>query len=142
MKGHVPTPDDLADHIVEKLFRENPPAAGETILYPGCGKGPFIAAVERYCNTNGHPIPEGVAIELDPEHLTAARERHADLPVEFQERDFLGDVADLGEFEYIVGNPRMFPSKGSMKTRNSGTSSSSIPLSGDSTSTSSSSNSP
>ncbi|MFC7200698.1 Eco57I restriction-modification methylase domain-containing protein [Halospeciosus flavus] len=112
MKGHVPTPDDLADHIVEKLFRENPPAAGETILYPGCGKGPFIAAVERYCNTNGHPIPEGVAIELDPEHLTAARERHADLPVEFQERDFLGDVADLGEFEYIVGNPPYVPIEG------------------------------
>lgn len=112
MKGHVPTPDDLTDHIVEKLFCDNPPEDGDTILYPGCGKGPFIAAVERYCNTNGHPIPEGVAIELDPEHLTVARERHAERLVEFQERDFLGDVDVLGEFEYIVGNPPYVPIEG------------------------------
>ncbi|MDB2272843.1 TaqI-like C-terminal specificity domain-containing protein [Halorubrum ezzemoulense] len=111
MKGHVPTPDDLADHIVQKLFRD-PPEAGDTILYPGCGKAPFVAAVERWCNDNNAPTPEGTAIELDPEHLSVARERHADRLVTFAERDFLADVDDLDEFDYIVGNPPYVPIEG------------------------------
>ncbi|MDL0120609.1 TaqI-like C-terminal specificity domain-containing protein [Halobacterium salinarum] len=108
MKGHVPTPDTLATHIVEKLF-ETPPDSTDRILYPGCGKGPFIQAVHDYCNTHDVPTPDGVAIELDPEHLEDARERHADKNVELLERDFLKDIDDFDEFDYIVGNPPYVP---------------------------------
>lgn len=108
MKGHVPTPDDLTNHIVQKLFRD-PPKDGDTILYPGCGKGPFIAAVEHWCNNNNAPIPDGTAIELNPEHLDVARDRHADRLVTFAERDFLAGVDDIGEYDYIVGNPPYVP---------------------------------
>ena len=112
MKGHVPTPDALADKIVQKLFEDNPPEQSDRILYPGCGTGPFIAAVDRYCDTHNLPVPTGVGVELDPEHLSVARERHVDRNVEFMERDFLTDVSDLGEFEYIVGNPPYVPIEG------------------------------
>lgn len=112
MKGHVPTPDGLATHIVEKLFDNHEPSEHDRILYPGCGKGPFIAAVHRYCEQHDVPMPEGTAIELDPEHLEVAREQHQDKPVEFFERDFLEDISDLGEFEYIVGNPPYVPIEG------------------------------
>jgi len=112
MKGHVPTPDDLADHIVAKLFTDNTPSTDDRILYPGCGKGPFIAAVHRYCQENDVLVPNGVAVELDPEHLDVAKEQHADKPVEFLERDFLDDITDIGEFDYIVGNPPYVPIEG------------------------------
>lgn len=112
MKGHVPTPDELATHIVEKLFDGHEPREHDRILYPGCGKGPFIDAVHRYCEQHNAPMPNGTAIELDPEHLKVAREQHQDKPVEFLERDFLKDISDLGEFEYIVGNPPYVPIEG------------------------------
>jgi adenine-specific DNA-methyltransferase len=112
MKGHVPTPDDLADHIVAKLFNDNTPTADDRILYPGCGKGPFIGAVHRYCTENDVPVPNGVAIELDPEHLDVAKEQHADKNVEFLERDYLDETDDLGSFDYIVGNPPYVPIEG------------------------------
>lgn len=112
MKGHVPTPSDLADHMVAKLFDENQPVEGDRILYPGIGTGPFAQAVHRYCDDNDVPEPAGVGVEQDPSHLDAARENLVDAPVDIQERDFLGDVADLGEFDYVVGNPPYVPIEG------------------------------
>jgi hypothetical protein len=112
MRGHVPTPDGLADKMVEKLFRDNPPEDGERILYPGCGRGPFISAVHRYCDSNNLPVPEGVAVEIDPELYEDARKRHEDKEVEFLERDFLTDSDGLDEFEYVLGNPPYIPIEG------------------------------
>jgi methylase of polypeptide subunit release factors len=112
MKGHVPTPDGLADKMVEKLFENNPPEEGDQILYPGCGTGPFISAVYRYCEERDLAPPEGVGIELNPEHLESAREKHKGDNVEFFERDFLTSVEDLDQFEYIIGNPPYVPIEG------------------------------
>ena len=114
MKGYVATPDDLADHMVAKLFDDHEPTSGDTILYPGCGTGPFIAAVHRYCNGNDLPVPDGIGVELDPEHLTKARENHADRNVELLERDFLNDSirSDFDEFDYIIANPPYVPIEG------------------------------
>lgn len=112
MKGHVPTPGTLADKMVTKLFEALPPKEGDRILYPGCGTGPFITAVDSYCVENNRPTPNGVGVELDPKHLAEARDRHADGNVKFLQRDFLTDVSELGEFKYIVGNPPYVPIEG------------------------------
>lgn len=114
MKGHVATPDDLADHLVSKLFRQNPPKKGDRILYPGCGTGPFVGAVSRWCESHGIPVPNGVGIELDPDHLEVARERYESQPVEFLKRDFLSvdTPTALDAFDYIVGNPPYVPIEG------------------------------
>ncbi|MFD1646667.1 class I SAM-dependent methyltransferase [Haloarchaeobius litoreus] len=114
MKGHVPTPDDLADHMVAKLFDGHEPTEGDTLLYPGCGTGPFVAAVHRYCDANDLPVPDGVGVELDPKHLTKARENHANKNVELLERDFLDDsiLEDFSEFDYIIANPPYVPIEG------------------------------
>jgi adenine-specific DNA-methyltransferase len=112
MKGHVPTPDDLAERMVRRLFRDDPPTSDNRILYPGCGTAPFAAAVERVCDAEGWPLPEGLGVETNPEHLTEARARGLE-HVEFEERDFLADeMRDGGEFEYIVGNPPYVPIEG------------------------------
>lgn len=112
MKGHVPTPASLADDMVAKLFDPAPPDPGDQILYPGVGDGPFAAAVERYCRERDVPVPDGVGIERDPELLDEARETVGDGSVDLRQRDFLGDVADLGTFEYVVGNPPYVPIEG------------------------------
>lgn len=109
MKGQVPTPGALADKMATKLFEDLPPKEGDEILYPGCGTGPFIAAVDSYCTENSLPVPTGVGVELDPDHLAEARDRHADRNVSLVKRDFLMDVSDLGKFKYIIGNPPYVP---------------------------------
>lgn len=112
MKGHVPTPPELADHMVEKLFLNNPPEQGDQILYPGLGTGPFVAAVERYCIKNDVPIPDGIGVEQDPELAAESRELHEDNKVEILEKNFLTEIDDLDEFEFVVGNPPYVPIEG------------------------------
>lgn len=112
MKGHVPTPDALAEKMVRRLFRDDPPTSEDRILYPGCGDAPFAAAVERVCEDEGWSVPTGVGIESNPEHLTRARDREL-THVDFEEQDFLADdMLEFGEFEYIVGNPPYVPIEG------------------------------
>lgn len=112
MKGHVPTPDDLAEKMVRRLFRDDPPTSAERILYPGCGTGPFAAAVERVCDAEGWEYPDGVGVETNPEHLEEARDRGL-RHVEFREQDFLADdMLEVGKFRYIVGNPPYVPIEG------------------------------
>lgn len=113
MKGHVPTPPELADRMVDELFAEYPPATDDRILYPGTGDGPFLAAVKRYCREHDYPVPDGVAIDLDPDLLAEAKEENGDIPVEFVEQNFLGiDEEDVGQFDYVVGNPPYVPIEG------------------------------
>jgi len=109
MRGHVPTPPDLAEKMVRRLFRDDPPAADDRMLYPGCGTAPFPAAVERVCEDEGWPLPAGVGVESDSEHFTEARAQGL-AHVEFHERDFLiNDIFDTGPYQYIVGNPPYVP---------------------------------
>lgn len=112
MKGHVPTPDALAEKMVRRAFRDDPPTGDERILYPGCGDAPFAAAVERVCDDEGWKYPDGVAVETNPEHLERARNRGIE-HVDFHEQDYLADdMLDHGSFEYIVGNPPYVPIEG------------------------------
>lgn len=109
MKGHVPTPDDLCEKMIRRLFRDDPPTSAERILYPGCGDAPFAAAVERVCEVEGWELPDGYAVESNPKHLEAAHGRGLK-HVEFHERDFLAnDMLNEGRFKYIVGNPPYVP---------------------------------
>ena len=109
MKGHTPTPDELAESMVRQLFDRSPPASGDSILYPGCGTAPFPAAVERVCDAQGWDYPRGLGIELNPEHLDTAQGR--DLShVDFEQADFLDPTGVAHkEFEYIIGNPPYVP---------------------------------
>ena len=49
---------------------------------------------------------------MDKEHLGDARNLHGDKDVELYQRDFLANVDDLGEFEYVIGNPPYVPIEG------------------------------
>ncbi len=109
MKGHVPTPDDLAAKIVQRLFRDDHPTSDDRILYPGCGTGPFAAAVERMCDARGWEYPNGIGVETNLEHLEIARERNLK-HVTFEEQDFLtSSDFKRNSFDYIVGNPPYVP---------------------------------
>jgi len=112
MKGHVPTPDDLAEEMVRQVFRDHPPRADDRVLYPGAGTAPFAAAVERVCEAHGWAVPRGYGVESNPEHLREARSRGLN-HVTFDERDFLTpEMADEGPFEYVIGNPPYVPIEG------------------------------
>lgn len=105
MKGHVPTPQEIADQMVEQLFADGRPSEADRILFPGCGDGPFVGGVDRYCRERGLDTPQSIAIDLNPELLSEAHEQYGYLPIEFIEGDFLGDDgASLDEFDYVVGN--------------------------------------
>jgi hypothetical protein len=99
----------LAKKLVEKLFYNNPPEPDNRILYPGVGEGPFVDAVSEYCKQKGWPVPDGMAIEIDPTLTTKLDASLNGHPVKFWEQDFLGEAIDLGKFEYIIGNPPYVP---------------------------------
>jgi SAM-dependent methyltransferase len=104
VKGFVPTPPALVDRMVDKLFRAGPPAAGSTLLDPGCGSGVFVEGVLRWCQENGAPIPRITAIDSDPARLREARETLAGVEqVTLIERDFLLPSRD--RYDFIIGNP-------------------------------------
>jgi hypothetical protein len=98
--------------MVHRLFDAEPPSRGDRILYPGCGTGPFAAAVERVCNEAGWSCPDGLGVETNPEHLEGAHDR--DLAhVTLREQDFLADaMLDAKPFQYIIGNPPYVPIEG------------------------------
>ena len=104
MKGFVPTPTGLVDMMVRKLFFGMPPKVGSAVLDPGCGTGPFMQGVLRWCEGNNASIPRIVGVESDKRHLTGARGVAEPNPtVTIEHRDFLSDDSRL--FDYIIGNP-------------------------------------
>lgn len=104
MKGHVPTPDSIVDLMVAKLFRGRHPKPSDVVLDPGCGDGPFIAGVLRYCEAARIRPPQMVGVEQDPKHLTKARARFKGVKnVRLVEADYL--ARPFGPADFIIGNP-------------------------------------
>ena len=70
MKGFVPTPDNIVDIMVEKLFNSVNVTQGDAVLDPGCGTGAFIELT--------HPTIRGDLLELEfvlPELDTSVKVR-------------------------------------------------------------------
>ncbi|HUQ98374.1 MAG TPA: N-6 DNA methylase [Gemmatimonadaceae bacterium] len=104
MKGFVPTPPELVDVMVGKLFCSRSPSADDSLLDPGCGTGAFIEGVLRWCRKHDSPVPTITGIEADPALFQVAKSRFREVnQVTLINADFLGSIS--GSFDYIVGNP-------------------------------------
>lgn len=104
MKGVVPTPPELVDAMVEKLFAGVPPRADSFVLDPGCGTGSFLSGILRWCGAHRVTVPHIVGIEKDARYLSAARAAvGGHTAITLEHRDFLTE--DNRRFDYVVGNP-------------------------------------
>lgn len=104
LKGFVPTPDNVVDQMVEKLFHGHSPCPGSKLLDPGCGTGAFIRGVLRWANRTGSHVPKIIGVDSDPNLLEQAAKAIApNSEVCLVNADFLRDIDD--RFDYIIGNP-------------------------------------
>jgi hypothetical protein len=104
MKGFVPTPDHLVDTMVEKLFRDVSVSSRTRVLDPGCGEGPFIEGILRWCSKNRTPVPRILGIEQHEGRAASARRRFAKhSEIEILTADYLVPLAR--QFDLIIGNP-------------------------------------
>lgn len=98
-------PSSIANRMVERMFDGGTPNRFEDILYPACGDGALISAVEQYCDTT--PLadqPGGVALDTDADALAAVSEEYPN--IDTRQTDFLGEPHDLGQrFDYIICDP-------------------------------------
>jgi adenine-specific DNA-methyltransferase len=105
MKGYVPTPLALVDQMVERLFGGMCPAETDYILDPGCGDGPFIDGVLRWCAKNKIRPPRIVGVELNPALAAKARKRfRSEASVEVVHADYLLSPIDQ-RYRFVIGNP-------------------------------------
>jgi len=72
--GFFETPAPVADRVAATLF-QRAPSAGDTILYPGAGRGNLAAAVHRRCSVRDLPTPNAVFIERNPSHRAVLEAR-------------------------------------------------------------------
>lgn len=111
MKGFVPTPPSIVDHMVAKLFEKKFPHPKDTLLDPGCGKGAFIEGIIRWCEKNNREVPRITGIDSDPKHIAVAREKFSEYPsIQIRNEDFL--LCIPGTFKFIIGNPPYVPITG------------------------------
>jgi len=110
MKGFVETPSEIVDLMVNKLFKLGPPSAQSTILDAGCGTGPFIEGIIRWCQSHNAPVPQIVGIELDPRHVSKARVKFKQYPsIRIERKDFLLDEDFEVPYDYAISNPPYVP---------------------------------
>ncbi len=105
MRGFVPTPEWLVDHMVALLFEGRSIDAEDRLLDPGCGNGAFMQGVLRWAAANQHDPPHMLGIEVDQrlaDDSTSRFQRHPQVTV--VQQDFLRCKPDEG-FHYIIGNP-------------------------------------
>jgi len=111
VKGFVPTPQQVVDSMVAKLFSDHLPGPESMVLDPGCGTGAFIEGVTRWCRRHKCPLPKILGVESDPEHLNEARRSLGHLQsITLANEDFLAHRDEL--FDYVVGNPPYVPITG------------------------------
>jgi adenine-specific DNA-methyltransferase len=104
VKGFVPTPAQLVDLMIGKLFAGRSPRADESLLDPGCGNGAFTEGIIRWCRREEQPLPRIVGIDSDPMLVEEARRRLGDFgQVTLLNEDFL--TARPERFDYVIGNP-------------------------------------
>jgi hypothetical protein len=105
MRGQVPTPVDLVDKMVARLFEQMPPSRGDRLLEAGCGEGAFISGIMRWCEKTGAECPEIVGIEQDPRVAQLAASRFSENErVVIETADYLAHE-DSRRFKYVIGNP-------------------------------------
>lgn len=111
MKGFVPTPDQVVDRMVSKLFSDGPPRSDSVVLDPGCGTGAFLKGIIRWCDLHHSSPPKVIGIESDPHHLPEAWRSigHCD-SVQILNEDFLAPRG--GQYDFIIGNPPYVPITG------------------------------
>lgn len=104
MRGFVPTPDQVVDLMIERLFENRQINEFTRILDPGCGTGVFIEGIIRWCQRYNFPIPQITGIELDPHRAKTAKNAFKNLPtISIVNGDFL--IPSEETFDFIVGNP-------------------------------------
>ena len=111
MKGFVPTPPDVVDAMVTRLFHAALPTRNSAILDPGCGTGAFIHGIARWCRDQGRPLPRIVGVEQDADLVREARQSVAGLgSVRILNEDFL--TPRNARFDYVIANPPYVPITG------------------------------
>jgi adenine-specific DNA-methyltransferase len=104
VRGFVPTPSEIVDHMIGRLFRDRPPKSSDNLLDPGCGTGVFLSGITRWCRKNGIAEPTMVGIESEPGRARQAQaEFRSHSHVEIRRGDFLTNPIEL--FDFIIGNP-------------------------------------
>ncbi len=105
MRGFVPTPDRLVDHMVELLFEGRNVRHGDRILDPGCGAGAFIKGVVRWSLASRSELAEVTGVELDGQLAAeAASHFRNNQQISVIEGDFL-KARHWGTYDYVIGNP-------------------------------------
>ena len=104
VRGFVPTPPQVVDHMVGRLFRGRPPKPLDTLLDPGCGTGAFLEGVVRWCEEHQKRSPCLVGVESEPGRARGARESLRSCShIEIRKKDFLAEPIE--SFDFIIGNP-------------------------------------
>jgi SAM-dependent methyltransferase len=104
VRGFVPTPPEIVDRMVSRLFRGKLPTSADHLLDPGCGTGVFLSGVMRWCQSNGLSAPHMVGIESEPGRASQARsEFRGNDQVNIQQSDFL--AGSIAPADFIIGNP-------------------------------------
>jgi type I restriction-modification system DNA methylase subunit len=108
MRGFVPTPPEIVDHMVDRLFRDRAPIRTDNLLDPGCGDGAFLAGVLRWCTQHGAVTPKMVGIESEPRRAHVARTNLGPAEnIQIRTADFLTGARE--SFDFIIGNPPYVP---------------------------------
>ena len=105
MRGFVPTPDKVVDHMVGLLFEGRDVRSVERLLDPGCGTGTFMEGVLRWSEATQAQLPQLTGVELNRQLALEATSRFRGHPnVTVTEGDFLV-AAPAAEYDYVIGNP-------------------------------------